>query len=175
MENLIKTQWYTLFHTSFGWCGIVFGIEGIKMIYLPEPQKEKLKKKLFSCFRNAEEGAHRIKGIIGDISNYFKGENVHFNYVLDLKSMTYFQKKLYRETMKISYGNTRCYNWLAEKVGISGGARAIGNALGKNPLPLLIPCHRVIRKNGMLGGFSSPGGIILKKKMLLMEGALAKV
>ena len=175
MEDLIKTQWYALFQTAYGWCGIVFGKNGIITICLPEPQKLKLKNKILSCFRNIEEGSHRIKYVIRDISKYFKGENVHFSCVLDMSSMTPFQKEVYRETRKIPFGKTQSYNWLAEKIGIAGGARAVGNALGKNPMPLLIPCHRIIRKNGMLGGFSSPGGIFLKKKMLLMEGVSIKV
>lgn len=170
MENLRKTNRYTIFNTSFGWCGIVFGEGGIRKLYLPGNKKEKLKKNILNGYRNAVESLSGIKEVINSICNYFDGNNVQFSNFLDMDSMTDFQKKVYKETMKIPFGRVKTYRWLAGKVGIPEGARAVGNALGRNPVPLIIPCHRIVRIDGNLGGFSAPGGILLKKKMLMNEG-----
>lgn len=170
METLRRANRYVIFQTSFGWCGIVFSEWGIKEVHLPEIKKEKLRKSILDGNKNIFEDSLSTKEVISDVCNYFGGNSVQFNYSLDLKSMTGFQKLVYQETMKIPFGSLRTYKWLAEKTGTPGGARAIGNALGRNPVPLIIPCHRVVRSDGNLGGFSSPGGILFKKRMLLNEG-----
>lgn len=84
-----------------------------------------------------------------------------------LKEFTHFQQKVYRAILKIPKGETRTYQWVAKKIGNPKAARAVGNALHKNPYPVIVPCHRVIRKNGSLGGYSR--GLALKKKLLQKE------
>ena len=80
-----------------------------------------------------------------------------------------FQEKVWREIEKIPYGKTTTYKIIAEKIGHPKAYRAVANACGKNPLPIIRPCHRVISSSGCLGGYSGPGGVILKKLLLQIE------
>lgn len=102
-----------------------------------------------------------------DFRNYFLGKKVKFNYKLDLNSASDFQKKVWKEAVKIPYGKTASYKDIAAAVGNPRSSRAVGNALNKNPLMILIPCHRVINSNGRLGGFSK--GLRMKKFLLNLE------
>lgn len=137
---------------------------------MPGQKKESLKKNISNDYKNLIEDSTAIRKIINDILGYFKGKNVRFDYPLDMGTVTDFQKKVYKKTKEIPFGSIKTYKWVAEKIGISGGARAVGNALSKNPIPLIVPCHRVVGSNGNLGGFSGPGGVLLKNKMLMIEG-----
>ena len=102
-----------------------------------------------------------------DISRYLKSEKVDFSiYELDLSDLTEFEQDVLNETRKIPYGTTITYSELADRIGSSGGARAVGQALSKNPYPIVIPCHRVVARSG-IGGYS--GGVKLKKKLLNLE------
>jgi O-6-methylguanine DNA methyltransferase len=89
---------------------------------------------------------------------------------LDIVNHTAFQQAVWAELRKLRCGETVSYGELAERLGIPGGARAVGNACGANPIPLLIPCHRVLAANGALGGFS--GGLDWKRRLLLREGVI---
>jgi methylated-DNA-[protein]-cysteine S-methyltransferase len=106
-----------------------------------------------------------------ELKSYFAGEPVSFTQKLDLRG-TEFQKTVWRELLKIPYGNVRSYKWLAAQAGNPNAARAVGNALGGNKIPVIIPCHRIIESSGGLGGFG--GGIELKKRLLQLEGVLPK-
>lgn len=102
-----------------------------------------------------------------DISRYLKGEKVDFlKYEPDLSDLTEFEQDVLNETRKIPYGTTITYSELADRIGSSGGARAVGQALSKNPYPIVIPCHRVVARSG-IGGYS--GGVELKKRLLNLE------
>ena len=166
----MRAKHYTIFKTSLGWCGIIYGNKGLIKMYLPGMKKKTLEKTIFSFYENLVEGTSSIKMVIKNIYNYFKRNNAQLNFPIDMEAMTEFEKKAYKRTMQIPFGKVKTYKWLAEKIGVPGGARAVGNVLGRNPVPLIIPCHRVVRSNGKLGGFSAPGGISLKRKMLLIEG-----
>ena len=113
-----------------------------------------------------------ILRFLKDLNHYFNGEKVDFRYKIDLRDSSDFEKAVYKVLRTIPYGKIRTYKWVAEKVGCPKGSRAVGNALAKNPLPLIIPCHRVVRSNGSLGSFSAIGGVKLKKKLLEVEGAI---
>lgn len=102
------------------------------------------------------------------LRDYLEGRKVSFPEPLDLRATTPFQRMVWKQTATIPYGEVRSYSWLAEKVGQPRAARAVGRGLALNPLPILIPCHRVVRKNGKLGGFSA--GLRLKKRLLELEG-----
>ncbi len=102
-----------------------------------------------------------------DIIRYAMSENVDFlKYKLDLFSLTKFDRDVLNEVRKIPYGTTITYSDLADRIGSSGGAQAVGQALSKNPYPIVIPCHRVVAKYG-IGG--SSGGVELKKRLLEIE------
>ncbi|MDY6966568.1 MAG: methylated-DNA--[protein]-cysteine S-methyltransferase [Halobacteriota archaeon] len=109
-------------------------------------------------------------GIIKDLKRYFEGLTVDFTrYNVNLSGLSDFERTILNETRAIPYGATTTYSELAEKVGRKKAARAVGNALGKNPLPIVIPCHRVVGKHG-IGGYSS--GKDIKEKLLKLEGVL---
>ena len=89
-----------------------------------------------------------------------------------MKTFTPFQQAVWRACMGIPAGQTRSYKWIAEKIGKPGAVRAVGSALGKNPFAPVVPCHRVIKSDGTMGGFSAPGGVTAKIKLLKKEKAL---
>ncbi len=101
------------------------------------------------------------------IEEYFKKSRTSFDFPIKTTPSTFFQSKVWSVCMSIPYGETRTYKWLADAIKTSNSARAVGNALGKNPLPIVIPCHRVIRRDGSLGGFSC--GLDIKQFLLDLE------
>ena len=103
-------------------------------------------------------------------ARYFAGRPVKFRVLVDLSAGTPFQQCVWRVLQMIPYGQTRSYAWVAQKIGKPKAARAVGAACGANPLPVIIPCHRVIASDGTLGGYS--GGLHWKKRLLKLEGTL---
>lgn len=101
------------------------------------------------------------------MSEYFNEGRRDFTCKTEFATGTSFEKKVWRALRGIPYGETRSYKWLAENVGCPGGSRAIGQALGKNPIPIIFPCHRVIESDGSLGGYSS--GQDMKRRLLEIE------
>lgn len=107
---------------------------------------------------------------VSAIKRYFQGERTDFSEIpVSFIIGTEKEKMVWKELSKIPYGTTVTYSYIAERIGIPGASRFVGNAVGKNPLPIIIPCHRVIRKNGSLGGFSA--GLHIKKYLLDLESA----
>jgi len=163
---------YSLFKTKFGWMGIGANEYGLTTIILPQIDEDKvfslIKKRLpkDNLVRNEEY----FKGIKDLLMKYFEGKKVTFDYSLDLRFATIFEKKVFEATQSIPYGEVRSYQFIAKEVGSLKGGRAVGQALKKNPLPIIIPCHRVIQSNGKLGGFL--GGVELKKRLLMAEGLI---
>ena len=119
---------------------------------------------------HAVPSPHQFQDLEARLRRYLGGRKVvSFNDELDLSGATTFQRRVWRVTGLIPYGETRSYAWVAEQVGKPKAVRAVGQALAQNPLPIIIPCHRVIRKNGKLGGFG--GGIEMKKTLLKLEAS----
>lgn len=109
--------------------------------------------------------------IIVDVQKYFSGEWSDFSDVpIDLHSLSTFQKRIYAVTRTIPFGQVKTYREIAKEIGSPFSARAVGGALGRNPIALIIPCHRVIASNGSIGGFSASGGKKTKLKLLSIEG-----
>jgi len=102
--------------------------------------------------------------------DYFNGKPVDFSFPVDLRYFTVFQRNVLETARQIPYGNLRSYGWLASEIGHPNSARAVGQALGANPIPIIIPCHRVVRSDGSLGGFS--GGLDWKKHLINLEKAV---
>jgi len=94
--------------------------------------------------------------------------------VLDLDDITEFHRRVFATARAIAPGNTITYGELARRLGTPGAARAVGQALGANPFPIVVPCHRIVAADGSLGGFSAPGGARTKRRMLQIEGAIAQ-
>jgi methylated-DNA-[protein]-cysteine S-methyltransferase len=165
---------HTTFKTSFGWCGLIKGKKGLKRIFLPEKNKQELISKIKDFCPLSVLSKDGFEKEIKGISAYFMGDNNNFSFVLDFSGSTNFQRMVWSETAKISFGKTRTYQFIAEKINRKNSARAVGNALGKNPFPVVIPCHRVLRADNKLGGFTAAGGIKLKEEMLKLEGLRAE-
>lgn len=104
------------------------------------------------------------------LESYFQGKRVIFTIPLDIQEGTAFRRNVWRVLQKIPYGKTRSYRWVAEQIGKPRAFRAVGQANAANPIPILIPCHRVIQADGALGGFSC--GTNIKKQLLSLEGIL---
>lgn len=108
--------------------------------------------------------------LIDDLNLYLSGEIVHFHQAIDLIEGSTFQQKVWALVKEIPYGQTVTYLQIAEKLGDAHAIRAVGGANGANPLPIVIPCHRVVRSNGHLGGYG--GGLEIKDYLLRLEGAI---
>jgi len=104
------------------------------------------------------------------VMRYLAGRSRTLDFPIDLSSGTSFQRRVWQTALRIPYGRARSYHWIASKIGGKKYARAVGNALGANPLPLIVPCHRVVAHDGSLGGFSC--GLTVKRKLLNLEGTL---
>jgi len=105
------------------------------------------------------------------LAEYFRGERAIFQLPVDLHDCTPFERHVLAATATIPYGEVRSYKWLAERVGRPGAARAIGNALHKNPVPVVIPCHRIVKSDGSLGGYAFGAG--WKRRLLALEQTTA--
>ncbi|MEW6615082.1 MAG: methylated-DNA--[protein]-cysteine S-methyltransferase [Thermodesulfobacteriota bacterium] len=161
---------YSAFDTNFGWCGIV-GKEGRLLEILPFlPTEESVYSRMISKYTGIALCSDCLKETKEAIERYLAGEMVDFEFSLDLSSYTEFQREVWEITKSIPYGEVRTYGWVGKELGNSMSSRAVGAALAKNPLPIVVPCHRVIRCNGDLGGYSADGGIEIKAKLLKMEG-----
>lgn len=127
--------------------------------------------------RRFPDGAERappepIARVVGMIARLFGGESVDFlGLKLALDGAAPFEREVYREALAIPCGETRTYGELAAAIGSPGAARAVGRALGRNPIPIIIPCHRIVAADGRSGGFSAPGGVSTKMRLLQIERA----
>lgn len=163
---------YTVFLTSWGWTGFAASQKGLEALVLPEKTKEdavfRLKKSLGD--NNIIGNNKGWENLIEKIREYFKGKKIDFSdYRLNLDNYTVFQKKIYQTVKKIPYGETRSYREIAEISGYPKAYRAVGTTMKNNLIPLIIPCHRIIKSDGDLGGFSGGEGVALKKKMIDLE------
>ncbi len=104
---------------------------------------------------------------IKELASYFQGSNSNFSQKKKFLKGTDFEKKVWLSLKEIPFGETRSYKWIAEKIGNSSATRAVGRALSKNPIPIVLPCHRVIESDGSIGGYSS--GVNTKRRLLEME------
>ncbi len=109
-----------------------------------------------------------------DLRAYFAGKRTRFHAHPDLTGLTPFHQEVLRACARIPYGQTMTYRELAESVGRPNAARAIGGAMARNPIPIIIPCHRVITSQGALGGYSAEQGVTLKRRLLEMETRAAR-
>jgi len=188
MQKVVK---YAIFKTKWGYFGLAGTEYALCRTQLPGPKPEKVKALLLKNLplpNQAPSIKHRASGIEYQASSiefdktffktlqeqitaYFEGAYVNFSrdIPLALDGFSSFGISVLTTCRDIEFGQTITYGRLAKKSGRPNASRAVGSTLAKNPLPLLIPCHRVIRSDGKMGGFSAPGGVILKKKMLELE------
>lgn len=162
-----RQQYYVIFNTIAGWVGLLGSAMGLKRTILPQSSKEQAIAALGIDTNKTVISQEHFKDLVKRFQDYFAGKLVDFPDKLDLNQATVFQRQVWETTRQIPYGQTRSYSRIARKIGSPGAARAVGQALGKNPLPIIIPCHRVVNSDGGPGGFS--GGLRIKEQLLTLE------
>ena len=163
---MTQERYYFIFNTPAGYLGILASASGLLRTTLPHPSDEEVRQ-LLGGINQARWSPVLFKDLTERLCAYFAGDNVAFPDRLDLTGATAFQRKVWEIARLIPYGESRSYKWLAEQIEKPGAWRAVGQALGSNPLPIIIPCHRVLASNGSLGGFS--GGLGMKRYLLALE------
>jgi len=158
---------YTMFHTPLGWTGVAATPAGICRVALALSDEPEFLKTLRILHPSPEKRGDKLAGVEKEFHLYFRGMLKQFSCKLDLTGGTCFQQQVWRKLMTIPFGKTKSYKWLARSVNRPKAFRAAGNANGRNPVPVIVPCHRVIRQNGDLGGFT--GGTHLKQFLLDLE------
>lgn len=160
---------HAVFSTTAGWMGIRATDLGLTGIVLPRSSRESVVGEL-GIDTGFKDDASLFDDLITRFRRYFQGEVTDFPDKLDLSGTTPFKQAVWLAAQRIPYGQTSSYAEVARQAGKPGAARAAGGALGKNPLLIIIPCHRVISADGSLGGFT--GGLDIKRRLLDMESGI---
>ncbi len=167
---------FALFDTAIGTCGIAWTEQGISDVLLPGRSVEQTRQQLTGKYGADAQAAPPppVAAAIAAIVRLLDGEPEDLADVpLDLTEVPDFNRQVYAVARTIQPGATLCYGDIAARIGQPGASRAVGRAMGDNPCPIVIPCHRVLAADGSLHGFSGYGGIATKRRMLQIEGALA--
>ncbi|MCA0359105.1 MAG: methylated-DNA--[protein]-cysteine S-methyltransferase [Proteobacteria bacterium] len=170
----MTTQGFALFDTVIGRCGLAWGDRGLIGVQLPEATPGAAWARLRKRFPDAVEvePPPEIDVVIDRIRDLLAGGRDDLaDIVLDLEGQSAFHLRVYAIARAIPPGETSTYGEMARAMGEPGGARAVGKALGENPWPIVVPCHRVLGSSGSMGGFSAPGGSTTKARLLTIEKA----
>ncbi|MBS0362588.1 MAG: methylated-DNA--[protein]-cysteine S-methyltransferase [Proteobacteria bacterium] len=165
---------YTLFDTSIGWAGLAWGERGLVAAHLPDATPEIARKSFLRRFPEIVEGEPPpyVREAIARICALMEGEPVDLTGVpIEIERVPEFNAKVYEIARAVPPGETITYGEIAQKLGDKLLARDVGAALGQNPWPIVVPCHRVTAAGGKPGGFSARGGVNTKLKLLTIEGA----
>ncbi|MFI4865548.1 MAG: methylated-DNA--[protein]-cysteine S-methyltransferase [Steroidobacterales bacterium] len=167
---------YTLFRTSIGACGIAWGARGVVAVQLPEASESATVAHLLRAHAAAslQRPEPDQQHIIDDIVALLAGQPRDLRHIrLDLRHVPPFHQRVFEVVRHIPPGCTRSYGEVAALCGERHAARAVGQAMARNPYPIIVPCHRVLAAGGKSGGFSAPGGVTTKLRLLAIEGALS--
>ncbi len=164
-----KKSDYVTLETDAGWVGILGSTRGLLRTTLPQHSPQEILQLFGDRANRATLSTHLFEDLMERLRVYFSGHRTTFPDKLDLSGATPFQRAVWEVTRLIPYGETRSYSWVAEQIKKPNAPRAVGQALARNPLPIIIPCHRVIARHGRLGGYS--GGVEIKKLLLQMEAS----
>jgi len=164
----------TLFETAIGWCGLAWGERGVLGVQLPHGSEGATRARLGARFPEAFETAPppRIECAIQAIVALLAGEPRDLSDIpLDMEGVPAFEQRVYAIARTVGPGETTTYGEIAARLGEPSAARAVGQALGRNPFAIIVPCHRVLAAKGRAGGFSASGGVDTKLRMLSIERA----
>ena len=159
---------YAIFDTAWGHFGFVAENRRLIATFLPRARREIIAA-IRASWPEAVETQHSLPRFQRDIVAYFEGKPVRFSADIDVSTMPPFHRLVLEACRRIPYGRTASYGDLARAAGRPNAARAVGGAMAHNPLPLVVPCHRVLRSDGSIGGFSSVRGVAEKLKLLRLE------
>jgi O-6-methylguanine DNA methyltransferase len=165
---------FTLFDTAIGRCGIAWSGRGVLAVQLPEADERKTRARLVRRVPQAHEAQPppAVARALEGIAALLRGQHIDLSAVaLDLDGVPPFHRRVYEVARTIAPGATLSYGEVAARLGTPRSARAVGQALGRNPIPILVPCHRVLAAGGKPGGFSASGGVATKLRLLAIEGA----
>lgn len=166
---------HALVDTQLGWFGLAWRAEGIVRLSLPAADRAATERALTRGLDSSEAETFPpdIADAVDRIRRYASGETVDFsNIPVVLDGVDPLRRAMYASLRQVRHAETLTYGDLAERAGFPGHARDVGAAMGRNPVPLIIPCHRVLAAGGKIGGFSAPGGAATKQKMLELEGVM---
>jgi methylated-DNA-[protein]-cysteine S-methyltransferase len=165
---------FALFGTALGACAIVWSARGIAAVQLPEASEGATRGRVSRRFPVARETAPppSVQHAIDGITALLAGEKCALtDIVIDDEGQAEFNRRVYAIVRKVPPGATITYGEIADRLGDKTLARAVGQAMGENPTPIIMPCHRVMAAGGKTGGFSAPGGVVTKLQLLTIEGA----
>ncbi|EME19892.1 methylated-DNA--[protein]-cysteine S-methyltransferase [Rhodococcus triatomae] len=169
---------FALFGTALGRCGLVWGDRGIVGFQLPEETDDRTVERLRECFPDAAEQAldvrvhavaQRVTALLAGTDDGPGPTDDLTDVDLDLTDLPDFDRRVYAVARAIAPGHTLTYGEVAAAIGSPGAAQAVGQALGRNPIPVIVPCHRVLAADGAVGGFSASGGTVTKRALLAAE------
>jgi len=165
---------FSLFDTALGICAVAWNDIGLTGVWLPEGDRKALRRRVARRCAGASERAP--SGAVADaveaITRLLAGERVDLRDIaVDSTGIDDFDRRVYAVTRAIAPGRVLTYGEVAAQVGADASARAVGQSLGRNAMPIVVPCHRVVATGGGLGGFSAPGGTATKRRMLAIEDA----
>jgi len=163
---------FTLFDTAIGRCGVAWSDRGLVGVQLPEASAAETRERMLQRFPAAAETAPppKVQIAIDGIIALLRGQQNDLSAIaLDMEGVAPFHRRVYETARSIPPGKTLAYGEVAARLGAAGAARAVGQALGHNPFPIIVPCHRVLSAGGKIGGFSAHGGTATKRRMLALE------
>ncbi len=169
----MEQRQYHLFDTALGPCGIAWNARGVRRLQLPMKDRAVTEERLRirSGAALAADISPHIARVIAGLQRYFAGERIDFTSVaIDLEDRVPFHAQVQQALRSIGWGRTTTYGALAKQAGAPGEAREVGQAMAHNPIPVIIPCHRVLAAGNKPGGFSAYGGVFTKEKLLALEG-----
>jgi methylated-DNA-[protein]-cysteine S-methyltransferase len=168
---------YTIFDTSVGRCGIAWADSGIVGVQLPESREIETRRRMLRQFPEARElrPPTDVQAAIAGIVSLLRGQPADFSDIaLDMTGVSPFNRRVYEFVRAIPRGESRTFAEVAARLGASGASHAVGQAIARNPFTIIVPCHRVSAAPGQADGFCANGGVVTKRRLLSLEGALAK-
>jgi methylated-DNA-[protein]-cysteine S-methyltransferase len=168
-----KSTGYYVFDTEIGACGIAWSGIGLTRLQLPEVDRQATERRLRSGRDRPAPAAPppHVAFAIAALERYFAGERLDFTaLVIDLEAVALFYRRVYEAARGVGWGETTTYGELARVAGSPGAARGVGQALSRNPVPVIVPCHRILASGNKVGGFSAFGGTASKERLLALEG-----
>ncbi|MSQ31681.1 MAG: methylated-DNA--[protein]-cysteine S-methyltransferase [Dehalococcoidia bacterium] len=169
MTHSIKSQLKSsVFETLWGWVASTFGDSGLVALTLPQDTRKDAIESLADQTKVLDLAIVRNPSLAGQVNGYFEGRRKSFDITVDLSLGTQFQREVWKAAMEVPYGEQRSYSWIAGKICSPLAMRAVGHALGSNPIAVVVPCHRILRSDGGLGGYG--GGLPMKRRLLKLEG-----
>jgi methylated-DNA-[protein]-cysteine S-methyltransferase len=167
-----KGRCRSVFATEMGFCGVVASADGLLEVFTPfgETSGEEMLRRIAARYPLAVEESQLTRQAADQLARYFAGEAVTFDLAVDRQGFTPFQQAVYEVVARIPYGTVKTYADVAGEANRPWAARGVGTAMARNPLPVIIPCHRVVGGSGDMTGYSAPGGVASKRLLLAMEG-----